>query len=68
MPRETGKKQDAMHAVAAAIVRYRFLIIALFLAAAVYCALSMGRVRVNSDLTAFLSPETETRQGLTIME
>ena len=44
------------------------LIILLFLAAAVYCGLSLDRVRVNSDLTAFLSPETETRQGLTVME
>ena len=66
---QTGKgKRDPMHAVAAAIVRYRFFIILLFLLAAVYCALSLGRVKVNSDLTAFLSPETETRQGLTVME
>ena len=68
MPREETKKRDGMHAIAAAIVRYRFFIILLFLAAAVYCALSVGRVKINSDLTAFLSPETETRQGLTIME
>ena len=61
-------KRDPMHAVAAAIVRYRYFIILLFLLAAVYCALSLGRVKVNSDLTAFLSPETETRQGLTVME
>ena len=66
---QTGTtKRDTMHAVAAAIVRYRFFIILLFLIAAVYCALSLGRVKVNSDLTAFLSPETETRQGLTVME
>ena len=68
MLREQTQKRDMMHAVAAAIVRSRFFIILLFLAAAVYCALSLGKVRVNSDLTAFLSPETETRQGLTIME
>ena len=66
---ETEKReQDFMHALSAAIVRYRFLIILIFLAAAVYCGLSLSRVKVNSDLTAFLSPETETRQGLTIME
>ncbi len=68
MPREEKQQRDFMHALAAAIVRYRFLIILLFLVAAVYCALSLGRVRVNSDLTAFLSPQTETRQGLTVME
>ncbi len=66
---ETEKReQDFMHALSAAIVRYRFFIILIFLAAAVYCGLSLSRVKVNSDLTAFLSPETETRQGLTIME
>ena len=65
---EKTQKKDIMHAIARTIVQYRFIIILAFLAAAVYCALSVGRVRVNSDLTFFLSPETETRQGLTIME
>ena len=64
---EKGKR-DPMHAIAAAIVRYRFFIMLLFLVAAVYCGLSLGRVKVNSDLTFFLPPETETRCGLTVME
>ena len=68
MDRQTMEKPDSMHRISAAIVQYRFLIILLFIVAAVYCALSLGRVRVNSDFTAFLSPETETRQGLSIME
>ena len=68
MSQTETNKWDPMHFVAAIIVRYRYFIILLFLLAAVYCALSLGRVRVNSDLTAFLSQETETRQGLTIME
>ena len=62
------KQPDIMHAIASAIVRSRAIIILAFIVAAVYCALSVGRVRVNSDLTAFLSPETETRQGLTVMQ
>ena len=40
----------------------------LFLAAAIYCGLSLSRVKVNSDLTFFLAPDTETRRGITIME
>ena len=68
MDQKEAVKRDPMHAIAAGIVRYRFVIILLFLLAAVYCALSLSRVKVNSDLTAFLSPETETRQGLTVME
>ncbi len=61
-------KPDIMYSLAAAIVRYRFLIMAMFLAAAVFGALSISKVKVNEDITAFLPDETETRQGLTIME
>ena len=68
MNQKEAIKRDPMHALAAGIVRFRFVIILLFLLAAVYCALSVSRVKINSDLTAFLSPATETRQGLTVME
>ena len=68
MPQQKTQKNDIMHSIASGIVRWRFLILLLFLAAAVYCALSVGRVKLSSDLTAFLPPETETRRGLTIME
>ena len=61
-------KPDLMHSIAAGIIRSRFVILILFLAAGVYCALSVGRVRVSSDLTAFLPSDTETRRGLTIMQ
>ena len=57
-----------MKRVASAIVSSRMVIFLAFAVAAVYCALSMGRVRINSDLTAFLPPETETRRGLSVME
>ena len=62
------QKPDLMHLIAAGIIRSRFVILILFLAAGVYCALSVGRVRLSSDLTAFLPADTETRRGLTIME
>ena len=54
--------------IAKTIVRWRYVIILLFLAAAVYCGLSLNRVQVSSDLTVFLASSTETRRGLTIME
>ena len=57
-----------MERVSATIVDGRFVIFLLFAVAAVYCFLSLGRVKVNSDLTAFLPPEAETRRGLTVME
>ena len=67
MEKTTGQR-DIMRRIAAAIVRLRFVFLLLFLAAGVFCVLTMGRVRVNSELTFFLPPSTETRRGLTIME
>ena len=68
MVRQTESKQDMMHSIAAVIIRSRYMIVLLFLAAAVYCALSLSRVKVSSDLTAFLPETTETRRGITVME
>jgi len=68
MPSETSQKPDIMHRIAAAIVRGRFVFILLFLAAAIYCGVSLDKVQVNSDLTVFLAADTETRRGLSIME
>ena len=62
------KQPDIMHRIAAGIIRSRFVILLLFLAAGVYCALSVGRVRVSSDITIFLPADTETRRGITIMQ
>ena len=50
------------------IVDKRVFIMIAFLAACIYCALSVSRVRVNNDITSFLPPDTDTRRGLTIME
>lgn len=50
------------------IVDKRVFIMVAFLAACIYCALSISRVRVNNDITSFLPPDTDTRRGLTIME
>ena len=68
MQEKRTEKMDIMHLIAAAVVRWRFVIMVLFLLAAVYCALSVGKVQVSSDLTIFLGQETETRRGLVIME
>ena len=65
---EKKPKPDVMRLISVAIIKYRYVVFLLFAAAAVYCVLSIGKIRVNSDLTAFLPEETETRRGLTIME
>ncbi len=68
MAEKDRRQPDIMHRIATLIVNNRYFIILLFLVAAVYCALSIGRVKVSSDLTTFLPADTETRRGLTIME
>ena len=55
------KSGDIMHTIASAIVKYRFIVLVIFIVACVYCGMSLDRVRVNSDLTAFLPAETDTR-------
>ena len=39
-----------------------------FLAAFLFCAASINKVEINNDITSYLPPETETRQGLTLMD
>lgn len=57
-----------MKKVATFIVDKRFFVYVAFAIAVAYCALSMDKVKVNSDITAFLPDDTETRRGLNIME
>ncbi len=57
-----------MKKVATFIVDKRFFIYIAFAIAVVYCGVSINKVKVNSDITAFLPDDTETRRGLNIME
>ena len=66
--RKPNVRREPLRAIAETIVSGRFVIFAFFLLAAVYCALSIGRVKVNPSLTAFLPKETETRRGIDVME
>ena len=50
------------------IIDQRMLVMIVFAAACVYCAMSISKVKVNEDITAFLPANTDTRRGLTIME
>ena len=51
-------KGNIMKTIATAIVKYRFFIMAIFLAAALYCGMSISKVKVNEDITAFLPEDT----------
>lgn len=65
---ETKSGEPFMHKVAAFIVDKRNIILVLYIAAFLFSLAMQDRVNVCDDLTAYLPSDTETRQGLTIME
>lgn len=66
--KQEKKKGNLWLTVAAFIVNKRKAIMLLFVFAIVYSILSVNKVEVNQDITAYLSDETETKQGLNIMD
>ena len=65
---EGSFRERLLSAVSGGILRARYVIFLCFLPVLVYCILSLGKVTVNSDLTAFLPESTETRRGVAVME
>ena len=61
-------KPSFFEKLATAIVDRRNLIFFLYLCALIFSLFSQGWVKVCNDLTQYLPENTETRQGLTIME
>lgn len=60
-------KASPMEKLATFIVDKRNLFFLLYIFALIFCFFSMGWVKVENDITTYLPAETETRQGLTIM-
>ncbi len=48
-------------------MRARYFLLALTLAAAVFAALSVGRTKINYDLTKYLADDTMTKRALRVM-
>lgn len=57
-----------MRKIAEIIVKYSRLLLAVFLAAAVVCVVMIPKVNVINELTEYLPEDTETRQGVDIMD
>ena len=53
--------------LARAIVKYRYVLMALILAAAAAACTSIGRTRINYDLNRYLSDDTMTKRALNVM-
>ncbi|MDY5168327.1 efflux RND transporter permease subunit [Dielma fastidiosa] len=69
MKKETEEaKPGFVDTAAAFIVDKRNGFFLAFIGFAIFCVFSTGWVQVNDDLTSYLPAETETRQGLTIMD
>ncbi len=65
---QPGSQKSVMERVAALIVDKRNIVFFLFALAALFCAVSRNWVQVNDDLTDYLPADTETRQGIELME
>lgn len=60
-------KASPMEKLATFIVDKRNLFFLLYIFALIFCFFSTNWVKVENDITTYLPEETETRQGLTIM-
>lgn len=62
------EKVPVMDKIAGFIVDKRNLFFLIYIAAIVFSVFSSSWVNVNNDLSSYLPSDTETRQGLTLME
>ena len=64
---EKKPKENGMETLAAFIVDKRNLIFLLYVFALIFSIVAMDWVNVENDITTYLGEDTETRQGLTVM-
>ena len=64
---EKKPKEPGMEKLAAFIVDKRNLIFLLYVFALIFSIVAMDWVNVENDITTYLGEDTETRQGLTVM-
>ncbi len=65
---ESTEKKSIWEKVATFIVDKRNFFFLVFTLSCIFSVFSSGWVQTNDDITSYLPEETETRQGLTIME
>ena len=63
-----NEKRNPMQKIAAFIVDKRKAFYLLYIGLAIFSLFSTGWTQVNDDITTYLPEETETRQGLDIMD
>ncbi|MCI5903871.1 MAG: MMPL family transporter [Oscillospiraceae bacterium] len=65
---EKEESESFMYKLATFIVDKRNLFFLLFIFALIFCFFAKNWVKVENDITTYLPEETETRQGLTLMD
>lgn len=68
MGKEKKEKQSFMEKLATLIVDKRKGFYLIFIMLILFSFFSMDRVKVNNDLTLYLSDDTETRKGINLMD
>ncbi len=63
-----SKSQNFARKMAAFIVDKRYGFFLAFIGSAIFCAFASGWVAVNDDLTSYLPADTQTRQGVVLMD
>ena len=67
MSKINGEKPSVMLKIAGFIVKKRAFIFLFYIFAVVFSIIAMGWVNVENDVTVYLPEDTETRQGLVVM-
>ncbi len=66
--KENNSGDSFLLKVSAGIVNKKNIVFIIYIAALIFSVIAQGWVKVCDDITAYLPDDTETRQGLTIME
>lgn len=66
--KENNSGDSFLLKVSAGIVNKKNIVFIIYIAALIFSVIAQGWVKVCDDITSYLPDDTETRQGLTIME
>ena len=62
------KKKKLLIKVSDFIVNFRYLFLCLFIGLIIICSLNNNNVKINYDITSYLPNDTETKNGLELMQ
>lgn len=66
--KSTKNKQSFLVKLGDFITEHRFFFLILFLGMSVFCCFNVANVEINDSIISYLPDETETKQGMNIME